>query len=151
MKICAWQRSFDLIDWDLWEGVLLPLALPAKINCSQMKIGDLRIRLRCLLLNSNGELSPLEGFSVSFRIPEGKSKMALKAKRIEKKWEEFRSTWKICITFRIPEGTSKLAQAKKNNKRKKAKKIGFYSTSQKEEKRKKEAEKRSFLLHKFIF
>ena len=32
---------------------MLPLALPAKINNSQLKIGDLRIRLRFLFLNSN--------------------------------------------------------------------------------------------------
>ena len=95
VKICVWQRSF-MICLSLWKWVLLPLALPTEINCSQLKTW---IRLRFLLLNSNGseqkELSPLEGFSVSFRIPEGNSKKAWKPKRKGKRWEELKSTRRI--------------------------------------------------------
>ena len=71
-------------------------------------------------------LNPPEGFSITFRIPEGNSKKAWKPKRNMKNLyppEEF------CITFRIPEGNSNLAQAKK------------------EEKRKKDTEENRFLLH----
>ena len=67
-----------MIGWCLWRGLLLTLALPAEINRSQLETGGLRIRLRFLFINSNRaewqELSSLEGFSVSFRIPEGNSK-----------------------------------------------------------------------------
>ena len=46
------------------------------------------------------------------------------------------------ITFWIPEGNSTLAQAKKEIAKKKPKKIGFYSTSWNEEKRKKKTEEK---------
>ena len=54
MKICEAQKSFDVIGWSLWEEGAVALALPAEINCSLLKTGDLRIKLRFLLLKLNG-------------------------------------------------------------------------------------------------
>ena len=77
-------------DWlESLEGVCCrPWRYPPKSTVVCWKRG-LRIKLRFLLFNSNGteleELSPLEGFSVSFRCLESQK---------EKKWE-FESTRRI--------------------------------------------------------
>ena len=77
--------------------MLLPLALPAEINRGQLETEGLRIRL-CfffLLLNSNEVeyqellVSPLQGFSVSFRR-EFKEGLKAKKKKKKKKRKEIR-------------------------------------------------------------
>ena len=62
-----------------------------------------------------------------------KFKEGLKAKKKKKRYENLNPPEGFCITFKIPKEDSNLAQAEK------------------EEKRKKEAEKGRFLRHKFIF
>ena len=96
VKICVWQRSFDMIAWSLWRGIVLPLALPAEINCSQLKIGGLRIRLRFLILNSKrAEKKNQVRLKDLVFHSEFQKGIQRKPKRKEQKWEEFKSTRRI--------------------------------------------------------
>ena len=70
--------------------------------------------------------------------------MAWKPKRIEKKYEEFKSTRRILYYIQNSRRELEVITSRKEDKRKKPKKIGFYCSSQKEEKRKKETEKVGF-------
>ena len=71
-------------------------------------------------------LNPPEGFCITFRIPKGNSKKAWKPKRKEKKWEKFKSTWRIL--YYIQNSEREFKEGLKAKKRKEKKWEEFKST-----------------------
>ena len=126
MKICVWQWSFDLIGWSggyccPWRYLLKSIVVSWKQEA--LELGCIFVRF-----DSNGaeykELSPLEGFSVSFRIPEWNSKKAWKPKRKEKRWEEFKSTQRSF--YYIQNSIREKSWKRREKKERSRKKVGFY-------------------------
>ena len=69
--------------------------------------------------------------------------MAWKPKRIEKKWEEFKSTWRIWYYIQNSRREFEVSTSRKEDKKKKPMKIGFYCSSQKKKRKERKKPKKT--------
>ena len=121
-------------------GVLLLLALPTKINHSQLEALEL-----CWVFTPQlkwGQIKRIVHLKDSVFHSELQKgiQRRFESQKEKKRNENLNPPKGFCITFRIPKGNSNLAQTEKNQKLK-----------LKRREKKERSQKSRFLLHKFIF
>ena len=135
----VWQRSFDMTGWSFWRGCCCPLHYPPKSTAVSWKqealeLGRIFSSSTQMVLSKKNEVH-LKDFVFHSGFQKG----------IQRRHEIQKDLKRNEKNLNPPEGFLKefeVSTNRKEDKRKKSKKIGFYRWSQKEEKRKNETEKK---------